>query len=88
MLALIAAPAWALDPALVAQLGAEDSDARVEAIRKLVATEDPRVIDILKALDGEALALIDQRRARRHRYRRPADRRRHRPGRGCRPGES
>ncbi len=59
VLALIAAPAWALDPALVAQLGAEDSDARVEAIRKLVATEDPRVIDILKALDGEALALID-----------------------------
>jgi hypothetical protein len=39
VLALLAAPAWAaLDPSLVAQLGAEDSDARVEAIRKLVAT--------------------------------------------------
>ena len=59
VLALIAAPAWALDPTLVAQLGAEDSDARVEAIRKLVATEDPRVIEILKALEGDSLALID-----------------------------
>jgi urea transport system permease protein len=60
VLALLAAPAWAaLDPSLVAQLGAEDSDARVEAIRKLVATEDPRVIDILNALDGDALALTD-----------------------------
>ena len=60
VLALIAAPAWAaLDPSVVAQLGAEDSDARVEAIRKLVATEDPRVVEILRALDGDALALID-----------------------------
>jgi urea transport system permease protein len=60
VLALLAAPAWAeLDPALVAQLGAEESDTRVEVIRKLVATEDPRVIPILKALDAEALALVD-----------------------------
>jgi urea transport system permease protein len=60
VLALITAPAWAaLDPSVVAQLGAEDSDARVEAIRKLVATEDPRVVEILRALDGDALALID-----------------------------
>ena len=60
VLALLAAPASAaLDPALVAQLGAEESDTRVEAIRKLVATEDPRVIEILKALDGDALALLD-----------------------------
>ena len=29
----------------VVQLGAEDSDARIEAIRKLVATEDPRVVE-------------------------------------------
>jgi urea transport system permease protein len=60
VLAFLAAPALAaLDPGLVAQLGAEDSDARVEAIRKLVSTEDARVIDILKALEGEALAVVD-----------------------------
>jgi urea transport system permease protein len=49
----------ALDPALVAQLGADDSDAKVEAIRKLVATEDPRALAVLKALGEESLALID-----------------------------
>jgi urea transport system permease protein len=59
-LGLLVAPAWAaLDPALVVQLGAEDSDAKIEAIRKLVASEDPRVVVILKALDGEALALVE-----------------------------
>jgi urea transport system permease protein len=51
--------AAALDPALLLQLGAEDSDARVEAIRKLVATEDPRVPAVLKALDGDAFAIVD-----------------------------
>jgi urea transport system permease protein len=57
---LVSLPAAAaLDPALVAQLAADESDARVEAVRKLVATEDPRVIDILKALDGEAFAVLD-----------------------------
>ena len=62
VLALFGAPVEAaLDPALVAQLGAEDSDARIEAIRKLVATEDPRVIEILKALDSDAFALHDKR---------------------------
>ena len=60
VLVLFAAPAFAaLDPAIVAQLGADDSDARVDAVRKLVASEDPRAVDILKALDGDALALID-----------------------------
>ena len=58
VLVLFAAPAFAaLDPAIVAQLGADDSDARVAAVRKLVASEDPRAVDILKALDGDALAL-------------------------------
>ena len=57
---VIALPAAAaLDPALVIQLGADDSDVRVESIRKLVATEDPRVIDVLKALDADTFALID-----------------------------
>ncbi|MCU0769552.1 MAG: hypothetical protein MUD07_09350, partial [Burkholderiaceae bacterium] len=60
MLALCAAPAGAaLDPAVVVRLGAEESDERVEAIRKLVATEDPRVIEIFRALEGDALALTD-----------------------------
>lgn len=60
VLALFCAPASAaLDAALVAQLGAEESDARVEAIRKLVATEDPRVVEIFRALETDALALID-----------------------------
>ncbi|MFZ5538480.1 MAG: urea ABC transporter permease subunit UrtB [Pseudomonadota bacterium] len=59
-LTLLACPAQAaLDPALVAQLGADDPDARVEAIRRLVATEDARAETILKALGDEALALID-----------------------------
>jgi len=62
VLVLFAAPARAaLDPALVARLGAEDSDTRIEAIRKLVAAEDPRAIEILKALDSDALALHDRR---------------------------
>lgn len=60
LMSLAASPAHAaIDPALAAQLGAEDSDLKVEAIRKLVATEDPRAIEILKALGDEALALVD-----------------------------
>ena len=49
----------ALDPAVVAQLGAEESDAKVDAIRKLVATEDPRAIVVLQALADDALTLVD-----------------------------
>jgi urea transport system permease protein len=56
----VVSPAWAaLDAALVAQLGSEDSDAKIEAIRKLVATEDARAVEVLRALNDEALALID-----------------------------
>ena len=56
----LAAPAWAaLDRALVAQLGAEDSEAKIEAIRKLAVSQDPRAIEVLLALGDEALALID-----------------------------
>ncbi len=57
--ALSAAPAWAaLDAAVVVRLGAEDSDARIEAIRALVAAQDARAIEVLKALGDDALALI------------------------------
>ena len=56
----LAAPAWAaLDPAVVAQLGAEDSEARIEAIRKLAVSQDPRAIEVLRALGDESLALVD-----------------------------
>ncbi len=60
LLVALCAPAWAaLDQALLVQLGAEDSDARVEAIRKLVATEDPRAVVVLQALGDDALALVE-----------------------------
>jgi urea transport system permease protein len=59
-LALFAAPAWAaLDPASVLPLADEDPDVRIEAIRKLTATQEPRVADILGALSNEALGLVD-----------------------------
>jgi urea transport system permease protein len=57
---LFAAPVWAaLDPATVAQLNAEDTDARVAAIQKLAASGDPRAAELLSALNEEALAFID-----------------------------
>ena len=60
VLLTLAAPARAaLDPALVAQLGAEDSDTKIEAIRKLAVSQDPRAIEVLRALGDESLALID-----------------------------
>jgi urea transport system permease protein len=59
-LALFIAPAWAaLDPASVLPLADEDPDVRIEAIRKLTASQEPRVADILGALSNEALGLID-----------------------------
>jgi urea transport system permease protein len=59
-LSLLASPAWsAIDVSDVVQLGADDSDARVEAIRKLTATQDPRAAVILNALLNDALVLID-----------------------------
>jgi urea transport system permease protein len=60
LIACFAMPAHAaLDPAVVAQLGADESDDKVDAIRKLVATEDPRAIIVLQALADDALTLID-----------------------------
>ncbi len=56
----LAAPAWAaLDPALMAQLGHEDSEVRIEAIRRLAVSQDARAIAVLRALGDDALALID-----------------------------
>jgi urea transport system permease protein len=59
---VVAPAAWAaLDPALVVRLGDGDSDVRVETIRKLVATEDPRALEVLKALGDESLAIVNER---------------------------
>jgi urea transport system permease protein len=62
VLVFLVTPAQAaLDPALVVQVGADDSDVRIDTIRKLVATEDPQVIQILTALGSDALALHEKR---------------------------
>jgi urea transport system permease protein len=48
-------PAFALDPQIIARLGAEDPGARIEAIHALVATGDEAALDLLQALqDGNA----------------------------------
>jgi urea transport system permease protein len=53
------ASAWAaLDPAVVARLGADESEAKIEAIRKLAVSQDPRAVEVLRALGDESLALI------------------------------
>jgi len=53
---LFAAPAVAaLDPAAIKQLASEDSDAKIEAINKLVAAGEPAAIPVLKALQEDAL---------------------------------
>ena len=59
--ALLAAPfaQAAVDARLVLQLGSEDSDERVDAIRKLAASGEARAEAILKALGDEKLALTD-----------------------------
>jgi urea transport system permease protein len=49
----------ALDAAVVAQLGDEDSEVKIEAIRKLAASADAQAVTVLKALGDDALALIE-----------------------------
>jgi urea transport system permease protein len=51
----IAPAAHAIDSAAVKQLAAEDSDAKIEAISKLVADGDAAAIPLLKALQDEQL---------------------------------
>ena len=56
LLWLPALPAFAaLDPAVVKQLAAEESDDKIEAIRKLAQAADPDALRVLKALSEEAL---------------------------------
>ncbi len=60
LLLALATPAWAaLDPEVLARLGDEDSDVRIEAIRRLAVSQQPRAIDVLRALGDESLALVD-----------------------------
>jgi urea transport system permease protein len=47
--------AAALDPALLKQLAAEDSDAKLAAISQLLAQGDQQAFDVLRAMNDEAL---------------------------------
>jgi urea transport system permease protein len=51
----------ALDPALLAQLGSDDPEVRVAAVRKIGATDDPRAPLVLDALANDALAVVNGR---------------------------
>jgi urea transport system permease protein len=60
LLLAVGAPAQAaLDPALLVQLGHDDSEQRIAAIRKLAVSQDARAVEVLRALGDEALALVD-----------------------------
>ncbi len=53
----LSTPAWAIDPALVTQLGTGDTSAKVEAIEALTRAGDPVGLPLLKALQEGALAV-------------------------------
>ncbi|MGH7817214.1 MAG: urea ABC transporter permease subunit UrtB, partial [Candidatus Binatia bacterium] len=53
--------AHALDRALAKQLAAEDSDAKLEAIKKIVAAGDAAAIPLLKAMQDDVLQLFNGR---------------------------
>jgi urea transport system permease protein len=56
----LAAPARAaLDPEIVKDLAADDSEAKVAAIAKLVASGDPRAMTVLQALNDDAGYTVD-----------------------------
>jgi urea transport system permease protein len=50
--------AYALDGATVKQLAAEDSDLKLDAIAKVVASGDPAALPLLQAMQGDALQLF------------------------------
>ena len=54
-------PAHALDPTAVAQLAAEDSDSKIEAINKLVMEGEAAAIPILSAMRAETLQQLSGR---------------------------
>ncbi|HTT11715.1 MAG TPA: urea ABC transporter permease subunit UrtB [Burkholderiaceae bacterium] len=51
----------ALDPALLTQLGSDDPDVRVAAVRKIGASGEPRGAAVLDALANDALAVVSGR---------------------------
>jgi urea transport system permease protein len=53
--------ALALDAATVRQLAAEESDAKLDAINKLVASGDPAALPVLKAMQDDTLQTFDGR---------------------------
>ena len=53
--------AYALDAAVAKQLAAEDGDAKIEAINKLVAAGDAAAIPLLKAMQDDQLQLFSGR---------------------------
>lgn len=62
VLCLVAAPiAHALDPAAIKQLAAEDGDAKLAAINKLITEGDPAAIPLFEAMQGDALQLFNGR---------------------------
>jgi urea transport system permease protein len=61
LLSLFALPAFAaLDPALIKQLAAEDSDAKIAAIQQLGASATPEAGKVLKAMADDALLLAGE----------------------------
>jgi urea transport system permease protein len=51
----------ALDPALLTQLGTDDPDVRVAAVRKIGASGEPRAAAVLEAIANDALAIVNGR---------------------------
>ena len=60
-LAYLAPARAALDQALLSQLGSDDPDIRVAAVRKIGASGEPRAAAVLQAIANDALAIVDTR---------------------------
>ncbi len=58
-LVLLSPAAHALDDATVQQLVAEDSEVKLDAINKLVATGDPAVLPLLRAMQADDLQVLN-----------------------------
>src|SRR4030095_8584695 len=60
-LAHVAPARAALDQALLSQLGSDDPDIRVAAVRKIGASAEPRAAAVLQAIASDALAIVNNR---------------------------
>lgn len=61
LLAVFAGRAWALDPEVLSTLAGGSSNAKIEAIERLVNTDDTAALQVLEALAAGALYLADDR---------------------------